>query len=201
MRRLPLIAALLLLPALAGGQDGSDRGRSGAAVAADRERAALAFVRKNHPELAELLKVLKAMDRPQYDTAIRDLVQTSEMIARVEQRNPERAALLLTDWKADSRVDLLTARLLSDPGSRREPELRKALADQIAAQLALQKYDRAKLRERLAQMDQQIERLERRGEKLVDDRLDAINRRVERAQRKGGGPEPAADRPEEGGQP
>ncbi|RUL89365.1 hypothetical protein [Tautonia sociabilis] len=174
-----------------------------------REKMALEFVRQHHPELAGLLAPLKTMDRGAYDAAIRELSRTRENLDRQRRRDPERAGLVLSSWKATSRVDLITARLISKPDDKRERELREAIAEQLAAQLALQKYDRARLQERLEQLDQQIQRLERRGDATIESRFDAAMKKVQRVRRQndsGEGVRPAAPSPrpirsEEGDRP
>ena len=157
------------------------------AVDAEQERDALAFVRLHHKELADLLGPLRVMDRDEYDAAIRELSRARENIQRIERRDPDRGALALASWKAKSRVELLTARLISKPDPRLESELRLALVDQLAAQLAMQKYDREQLRKRLAQLDESIRRQERRSDTLVESRLHAVLKKVQRLRRQAEG--------------
>ena len=158
-------------------------------AAESRERAAQGFVRAHHPELIAILKPLKAKDHAAYDAAIADLSRVHESIERMRRRDPDRANLALSVWKAGSRVDLLTARLISAPSPRLESELEQALARQVEAQLALQRHDRDRARQRLSQLQQSIDRLERRGDALAASRLQAALRNVRRARRQAGKPE------------
>ena len=154
-----------------------------------RERAAQGFVRAHHPALIALLKPLKAKDRAAYDAAIADLSRVDESIERMRRRDPDRADLALEAWRAGSRVDLLTARLISAPSPRLESELEQALTRQVEAQLALQRHDRDRARQRLSQLEQSVDRLERRSDALVASRLQAALRNVRRARRRAGKPE------------
>ena len=61
----------------------------------------------------------------------------------------------------------------------------------LAAQLALQKYERGQLQKRLAQMEESIRRLERRGDAMVESRLSATLKKVQRVRRQAGGGEEA----------
>jgi hypothetical protein len=150
---------------------------------ADRERLALQFAREHHAELSELLRPLRERAPAEYAEAIRELSRTREQLDRIRRRDPNRAALVLDTWKAGSRVRMLAARLVSTPESPREAELRQALADQLAAQLALQKYDRAQLQKRLDQLDRSIHKQEQRADSLIEARLRAVRKKAQRVRR------------------
>ncbi|QDV37358.1 hypothetical protein [Tautonia plasticadhaerens] len=187
-RPIPAMVALgFILCASIAAQDPAGEGgvapEGGLTRSPGTEAAALEFVREHHPELADLLVPLRAMDRDAYDDAIRDLTRTRENIDRQHRRDPDRAALLLETWKARSRVDLITARLISTPDPSLERALREGLAEQLDAQLALQVYDRAQLQRRLEQLDEQIGRLRRRGDALIEARLNAALKEVDRVRR------------------
>ena len=191
MRRiwfLLLVPSLTILAAVISAQEAvPDRSESrktpDAVQNQNRERLALEFVRNHHAELAELLLSLRAKNPDKYAEAIRELFRTRENFDRTRRRDPDCAALVLETWKAGSRVQLLTAHLVSNPDSPREAELRQALADQLTAQLALQKYERAQLQKRLDQLDQTIRRQEHRADSLIESRLKAVRKKVQRVRR------------------
>lgn len=200
MRRvliLLLVPALTIFAAAISAQDAAparSESRTPASVTrkADRERLALDFVRRHHKELAEVLGSLRERNPEEYAEAIRELVRARENLDRIRRRDPDRAVLVLDTWKAGSRVHLLTAYLISKPDSRRDAELREALADQLTAQLALQKYDRAQLRKRLDQLDQSIRRQEQRADALIESRLRAVRNKAQRVRRQAETEEPPA---------
>ncbi|MEW4566707.1 hypothetical protein AB1L88_02455 [Tautonia sp. JC769] len=191
MRRMPILLlapSILLLAAVLPAQDAAPaRPKSvdspGTTPDPEQERLAFEFVREHHAELAELLVSLRGRDPREYAAAIRELGRARENLDRLRRRDPNRAPLVLETWKAGSRVQLLTARLVSDPGSRRDAELRRALTDQLAAQLALQKYDRAQLQARIDQLDQAIRRQEERADTVIDARLRAVQKKARRVRR------------------
>lgn len=149
----------------------------------EAERAALVFVDAHHPELARLLRRLRSERRDEYAKAIEELTRTRAHLERLRQRDSDRHALALDAWKARSRVELLTARLVGGPDSTIEAELRQALADQVAVQLRLQRHDREQVRARLEQLDRGIQRLETEGDTLVASRYEATLKRVRRLRR------------------
>jgi len=77
----------------------------------EREAAALTFVRAHHPELAELLDRLKTRRPQEYQKAIRELFRASERLAQSQEQAPQRYEMELSEWKLQSRVQLLVARM------------------------------------------------------------------------------------------
>ncbi|WP_169979531.1 hypothetical protein [Tautonia rosea] len=191
MRRvwiLVLVPFLTILAAVISAQDADTdpkdpRNSTEATPNVDRERLALDFVRSHHEELVELLGSLRATNPDEYNEAIRELFRAQENFVRIRRRDPDRAALMLETWKAGSRVQLLAARLMSKTNAPREAELRQALTDQLAAQLAVQKYDRAQLRKRLEQLDASIRKHEERADAVIESRLNAVRKKVQRVRR------------------
>ena len=104
-------------PALWGADRGNRADRTERSDA-EREAAALAFVRENHPELADLLEQLKAMKPDQYERAINELWQVSRTLANYKKNEKRRYQPALDVWKARSRAELLAAQLASTPGRR-----------------------------------------------------------------------------------
>ena len=66
-----------------------------AVVTPERESAALLFAERHHPELRGLLDRLKVNNPDQYEDAIADLFRTSERLAGLQARTPERYDLEL----------------------------------------------------------------------------------------------------------
>jgi hypothetical protein len=151
--------------------------------AAEREKAALEFVRENHAELADLLELLKAMKPDQYRKAIAELWQTSRALANLKKNDERRYAAALDVWKARSRTELLAAQLAGAPGAARESQLKAALENQMAAELRQHRLDRELMQERMRKLDALIERLETKRDDLVESRLQTLMKKAERARR------------------
>jgi len=152
---------------------------------ADAEAAALAFVRENHPELADLLASLKPMRPDEYRKAIRDLSQVSRALAQLKDRDAKRYALGLEAWKARSQVELLTARLVSAGGTSAEleGELRKAVEAQIDVEIRQQRYEKQAAEERLKKVSENLKRLESRREATAESRFQSLLKKGRSARR------------------
>jgi hypothetical protein len=195
---LPALAALVLAaPGFA--YDGPDEDKDNSKVknqpvakkpanpesppALDPETAALAFVRENHPELAELLEQLKPMKPAEYERAVRELAQVSRNLAAIKARNPRGYELGLNVWKARSRVELLTAKLASasGPSPELESQLRRAVEDQLDIEIRQQKFERDQVEERLKKVKENLDRLESRRDSIIASRYQAFLKKGERA--------------------
>src|SRR5262249_49335957 len=128
----------------------------------EAEAAALAFVRENHPELAELLQQLKPMKPAEYEQAVRELAKVSRNLATIKAGNPQRYELNLNVWKARSRVELLTAKLASalGPSPELESQLRRAVEDQLDMEIRQQRFERDQVEERLKKLKENLDRLQ-----------------------------------------
>jgi hypothetical protein len=133
-----------------------------------REAAALTFVRAHHPELAELLEQLKDSNQQEYQRAIRDLFLSSERLAQVEERNPARYELELKDWRLQSRIQLLVARMTmkTDPGL--EVELRQALTEQLDVREELLEFEHERAQARLAEASARLDEFRSERPQLVE---------------------------------
>jgi hypothetical protein len=164
-------------------------GQENPAPAAAREAAVLEFVRANHPELAELLEQLKAMKPAQYERAIGELWQVTRQLAAFKKNDERRYQAALDVWKAKSRAELLAAQIAgATPTAALESRLRDALAAQLEAELRQQKNERVLVHERLRKLDEAINRIESRRDKLVESRYQALLKKAQRARRQEWGP-------------
>jgi hypothetical protein len=167
----------------AGGADRGTRADRTEKSDVEREAAALAFVRENHPELADLLEQLKAMKPDQYERAINELWQVSRSLANFKKNEKRRYEPALDVWKARSRAELLAAQLAGTPDAALEGKLRAALKTQLDAEIHQQKVERELARERLHKLDESIDRLESRRDKVVESRFQIMVRKSQRARR------------------
>ncbi len=137
---------------------------------AEREAAALTFVRQHHPELADLLTRLKDRRPQEYQKAIRDLFRVSERLALSNEQQPARYELELQEWKLASRIQLLAARMSMNGSPELEQELRGLLADQLEVHRQLVKFNYDRAATRAAALAAELEDIEARKAALVNER-------------------------------
>lgn len=150
----------------------------------EREAAALTFVEAHHPELTPLLAHLKLSKPNEYQKAIRKLFSDSERLAHSREYQPRRYDLELQDWKLDSRIQLLIARLAMGRTPELERQLRNSLEKQLQVRRDLTALDRERLAERTAKLDEQLREFDERRPTLVDElfekALDAAGQKQEK---------------------
>jgi hypothetical protein len=152
-------------------------------ITPEREAAVVAFVERNHPELAELLAHLKTAQPKEYDRALRDLFRVTEKLAMVHERDDRQYDLEIKAWKAQSRAQLLVARLkMTDPESGDSEELknqlREVLGEQMQARLDVLKLERERVSGRLEKLNDDISRLERDRESVIEMHLKNLTNQV-----------------------
>lgn len=144
------------------------RPRASLAVTPEREAAVTTFVQRNHPELEDLLLYLKDSQPDEYERAVREIFRTTERLALIRERDRQQYDLEVAAWQAQSRVQLLAAKLQMDSSPELATQLREALRLQNEARLALLKHERQKTADRLARFDTDIARVERDREAIIE---------------------------------
>lgn len=148
-------------------------------VTPEREAAALTFARLHHPELAELLAQLKTMDAARYQAAVQELFKTSEQLARIQARSPDRYAIELDLWKIDSRIRLAVARsTMVDPDELRD-EIKQLLLKRNELRIRQLEGERARLLGRVEKLDASIEKLRSSGDATAERELQRLLRSVQ----------------------
>ena len=152
-------------------------------ITPEREAAVTEFVEKHHPELAALLAHLKTSQPKEYERAIRDLFRVTEKLAMVKDREDAQYNLELKAWKAQSRAQLLVARLkMTDPESANTDEmkaqLREILGEQLQARLEVMKLERDRTTARLGKLNQDIGKFEQDREKVIDGHVQTLMNQV-----------------------
>jgi hypothetical protein len=145
-------------------------------ITPEREAAVQAFVERNHPELGELLGHLKANQPKQYEQAVKDIYRVTERLAQIQERDPLHYELEVKLWAAQSRVQVLAARLKMGATEEHRTQLREALAYQMDARLAVLKHQRDLVQERVAKMDREITQLETDRQSLIDRQVETLSR-------------------------
>lgn len=147
------------------------------------EAAAIALVQEHHKDLFELLIYLKEGLPQEYDRAIRDLSRASDRLTQFEKRDAQRYKLELQLWKAQSRRELLTARLQMGHDESLLGELRQTLKEEQRLELAILRHERERLGGRIAKIDEQITAQEANSEAAVEQKLAALTRAAKNSQR------------------
>jgi hypothetical protein len=145
-------------------------------VTPERQAAVMTFVQRNHPELADLLAHLKSRQPAEYESAVRELFRTSERLAQIQERDPVQYELEVALWTAQSRVQLLTARLMMGTTEELQAALRTAVGEQIDARVDLLRHQRQKTADRLANLDREIRKVEEDREAVVEKQLQVLAR-------------------------
>lgn len=142
----------------------------------EREAAVLTFVQRNHAELADLLAALRTNDPEQYQRAIRDIYRATDRLAQIQERDPRLYELEVAAWTAQSRVELLAARLKMGTSDELIRQLREALERQNDAKVALLKHERQKVTDRLSKIDGDLTRFEKNRDELISKQLKVLER-------------------------
>ena len=145
-------------------------------VTPEREAAVMTFVQRNHAELADLLVYLRASQPEEYERAIKEIFRTTERLAAVQERDPLQYELEVAAWTAQSRVQLLAAKLKMGSSDELVKQLRAGLQIQNDAKVALLKHERQKAADRLERLEGDIARFEASRDEIIDKQLKLLTR-------------------------
>ncbi|MCA8990383.1 MAG: hypothetical protein KDA88_00295 [Planctomycetaceae bacterium] len=148
------------------------------AVTPEREAAAMTFAKRHHPELASLVETLKKRDAAGYESAVRELFRTSERLAKLQPRFPDRYSSELEIWKLDSRIRLMAAQSVSGMPEAQRAEMKKLLLLRQEIRLAQVVAERKKLAQRLEKLDESISQLQQQSDELAEKEMDRLLRSV-----------------------
>jgi hypothetical protein len=147
-------------------------------VTPEREAAVLNFVQRNHAELADLLAVLKTSQPDEYERALREIFRATERMNQIQERDPLQYELEVAAWTAQSRVQLLAAKLKMGETDELLKQLRDGLRAQNEAKLSLLKHERQKAVDRMSKIDADIARFESARDDVIDQQLKLLTRGV-----------------------
>lgn len=171
--RLILIATIVAQSALT---ISSARAETTPALSAKAEAAALEFARTHHAELASLLEQLKTNAPSEYRSAMIELDKTRERLDRSREKTPERANLELAEWKVNSRIRLLAARMAMGGEPSLEADLKTALRERVELRSQLLIDERDRVRRRLEKLDETIAEQQRRAADQVEKEFAGLKR-------------------------
>jgi hypothetical protein len=152
------------------------KARPPVAVTPESEAAVITFVQRNHAELADLLVYLRTSQPEEYERAIKEIFRTTQRLAAIQERDPLQYELEVVAWTAQSRVQLLAAKLKMGSSDDLVKQLRAALQSQNTAKVALLKHERQKMSDRLEKIESDITRLEANRDDIVDRQLKLLTR-------------------------
>ena len=136
--------------------------------------AALAFAAEHHPELVPLLERLRRDAPAEFKAAIADLEKTRERLAKLSDRQPERQAAALAEWKLSSRIRLLLARLATNPSAEAEAELRELVATRARNRAALMRAERQRVATQLEKLTDQLADFDRDPEAAIAREIETV---------------------------
>ncbi len=150
---------------------------------AEREAAALTFVRENRPELPAVLEDLKARQPAEYQRAICDLFWTSEMLADMRQGDAQRHDYALRSWQLESLAHLQAARLAGATGNieQLQAELNQTVEQLVDAQIESSSYEVRRMEAQLRRAQDHHKRLAGRRDELVRERAAALSQAIEQS--------------------
>lgn len=143
-------------------------------IAAEREAEAIAFVEQHHPELARLLAHLKKRDMVSYDQAVRQLYRDSRRLTESRERDSLRHTWELRKWRAESRIQLLSARLSMGDDEKLRTELIRQLGERHDARTALVKLALDRAEQRAERLTEALHKLEANREKAIERELERL---------------------------
>lgn len=188
------------------------------AITPEREAAVMTFVDRNHPELRQLLALLKETRSREYEKAIRDIYRESDRLANLKDRDPKQYELEVRRWTIRSKIQLATARMAMEPTDELRSRLKTLLNEQVEVRAELLRHERDRTQKRLARVEEDLAKIEADRDAFVDRQLELLMKSAEASQpkgrkagkntaRRGGGKKPAKstvnqpDRPEPKGEP
>jgi hypothetical protein len=121
-------------------------------ISDEQEKSILAFVSKHDSSLHGLLGNLKTSRPKDYQKALVDL----NRLAQVRRNRPHAYDLEVKKWQAQSKIQVLAAKLTMNPNPETRKQLRLAIAERADLELQVLRADREFMAKRLEQLDEQI---------------------------------------------
>lgn len=141
---------------------GADEARKpGNSLTGEQQTQALGFARSQHPELADLLEKLRDNDPKEYGRALQDLFKAQQRLFRLADKAPQRYALELNLWKVESRIRLVMAQMVMGEDATQDETLKSLISERRQLKIELLQLDRGQSAERLANLDRQLEQMQR----------------------------------------
>lgn len=127
-----------------------------ATISVTQEKSILAFVLKHDTSLHSLLGNLRNSRPKEYQTALADLHRATERLAQIKRNRPHAYDLEVKKWQAQSKVQMLAARLAMRPDPDTRVKLKQAIEERANLELQVWRADRDATAKRLKHLDEQI---------------------------------------------
>ena len=115
---------------------------------------ALVFARKHHPELAKLIDQLKMRtNKRSYNAAIKSLMNDMKKLDRLKARDPKTYPMELDNWKLQSKIRLVSARMARSDDPGHEQALVSLLGQQASVKQKIYKNSKQRLQGQLNRLD------------------------------------------------
>lgn len=152
----------------------------------ETESKSIGLVKAHLPELDDVLNRLRADQPRQYDRAIRDLAKSVRKLELAENRDEQLYEIELELLKAQTQVNLLTAKLKVRDSQSDRKKLRNSVARLHQAHLTRIQYDVELYRQRLARAKQQFDAAQERLETKQSDHEQQLEKSYQGLLRKAG---------------
>lgn len=156
------------------------------AAATNDTQAAMDFARQHHPELATLLERLRKAAPREYRAAMADLERSRVRLERSQERTPDRYELELSEWKINSRIRLIVARMAMRDDPDLQNELQVALQERLAVRRTLLEDERARLERRLTRINEQLQNQAEHQDQWIEREKESLLRTANGAARRAG---------------
>lgn len=158
----------------------------------------MAFVKKHHPELRQLLNQLEERHPDKHAVALRSLYRKYERVQRFED-DPEKHESALMQWKLNSRIDLAAAQVSLKDSPEVRNELKQLVSKRLDARQEQLVGELARARQRIERIESQLDRLDTDREAEVERQINAAMKAVRNMsakERKNAKPKADGDEPQ-----
>jgi hypothetical protein len=145
------------------------------------------FVRDNLPELEKLMSVLNERKPDQFQRLLSSVNQSYQRLQAIKKSgNESQYANALESWKLDARIRMIATQLSFRDLPAARKRLTRLIGKQIDSRLKMMREEKARLEQRLTDLESNLSKLEAHRDSEVDRRLNSILRGSEkiRAERK-----------------
>lgn len=143
-----------------------------------RRTSVMEFVQENHAKMEQLLLTLEKKQPAKFRSAVNRIGKTLFKMKAVKDKQPERYAALVEQWKVKSEIEMLTARLANQD----DPELRSQLDALVEVfvdnRRQMLEIEKRHIEQRLKRTNRLLEMIETDRDAFVKKNLRSIDRTI-----------------------